>query len=88
MCVCFIRKPRCGKTGRKGAQCVAQCILDTSQVYKNNDEARGNLDIRRDGSREGEVVLRVGESAGATEGVLRHMHPLGDSARRRLRGGV
>ena len=37
--------------------------------------------------RVGEVVLRVGGNAVASEGVLRHVHPLGDSPRRGLADG-
>ena len=37
--------------------------------------------------RVGEVVLRVGGNAVASEGVLRHVHPLGDSPRRCLADG-
>jgi len=44
-----------------------------------NDEALGSFGTRRDGGREGLVVLHVGGNAVATEGVLRHLHPLGNS---------
>ena len=37
--------------------------------------------------RVGEVVLHVGGNAVASEGVLRHVHPLGDSPRRCLADG-
>jgi len=47
-------------------------------------EALGSQDTRRDGGREGEVVLHGGGNAAATKGVLRHLHPLGDSPRRSL----
>ena len=39
------------------------------------------------GGRVGEVVLHVGGNAVASEGVLRHVHPLGDSPRRCLADG-
>jgi len=52
----------------------AGCKLPT-KTTSTNDEALGNLGTRRDGGREGEVVLRVGGSAVATEGVLRTMSP-------------
>ena len=39
------------------------------------------------GGRVGEVVLHVGGNAVAAEGVLRHVHPLGDSPRRCLADG-
>jgi len=45
------------------------------------------LDARRDGGREGEVVLHGGGGAAATQGELRHLHPLGDSPRRSLIAG-
>ena len=37
--------------------------------------------------RVGEVVRHVGGNAVASEGVLRHVHPLGDSPRRCLADG-
>ena len=39
------------------------------------------------GGRVGEVVLHVGGNAVASEGVLRHVHPLGDSPRHCLADG-
>ena len=47
-----------------------------------NDGGLENLDTRRDSGREGEIVLHVGGSAVAPEGLVRHVHPLGDSTRR------
>ena len=46
-----------------------------------------NLDTRRDCGRIGKIVLHGGGSAVAPEGVLRHVHPLGDSQRRCLADG-
>jgi len=42
------------------------------------------LDTRRDGGREGKVVLRVWGRAVSTKGVLRNLNPLGDSPHRSL----
>ena len=36
--------------------------LDTDQTTSTNEEALRSLETRRDGGREGEVVLRVGRS--------------------------
>jgi hypothetical protein len=58
-------------------------MLDTNKTTSTNDEeALRSLGTRRDGGREGEVVLHVRGSAMATDGVLRHVHPLGNSTRR------
>ena len=53
-----------------------------SQTKLTNDGGLKNLDTRGDSGRVGEIVLHVGGSAVAPEGVLRHMHPLGNSPRR------
>ena len=53
-----------------------------SQTTLTNDGGLKNLDTRGDGGRIGEIVLHVGGNAVAAEGVLRHVHPLGDSPRR------
>ena len=58
-----------------------------SQTTLANDGGLKNLDTRRDGGRIGKIVLHVGGSAVAPEGVLRHVHPLGDSPRRCLADG-
>ena len=58
-----------------------------SQTTLTNDGGLKNLDTRGDGSRIGEIVLHVGGNAVAPEGVLRHVHPLGDSPRRCLADG-
>ena len=52
-----------------------------------NDGGLKNLDTRGDGGRIGEIVLHVGGNAVAPEGVLRHVHPLGDSPRLCLSDG-
>ena len=55
-----------------------------SQTTLTNDGGLKNLDPRGDGGRIGEIVLHIGGSAVAPEGVLRQVHPLGDSPRRCL----
>jgi len=57
------------------------------QTTLTNDGGLKNLDTRGDGGRIGEIVLHIGGSAVAPEGVLRHVHPLGDSPRRCLADG-
>ena len=50
-------------------------------------EALGSQDTRRDGGREGEVVLHGGGNAVAAKGVLGDLNPLGDSPCRILADG-
>ena len=57
------------------------------QTTLPNNGGLKNLDTRGDGGRIGEIVLHIGGSAVAPEGVLRQVHPLGDSPRRCLADG-
>jgi len=57
---------------------------DNTDTTSTNDGGLWNLGTRREGGRKGEVVPRLKGSAAATEGVLRHLHPLGDSPRSSL----
>ena len=58
-----------------------------SQTTLTNEGGLKNSDTRRDGGRIGKIVLHIGGSAVAPEGVLRHVHPLGDNPRRWLADG-
>ncbi len=67
-----------GKRPREG-----QSVCKTpSKTTITNHGGLKNFDTPRDGGQEGEIVLRVWGSAVAPEGVLHHVHPLGDSPRR------
>jgi len=57
-----------------------------SQTTLTNDGGLKNLDTRRDGGRIGKIVLHVGGSAVAPEGVLRHVHPLGPATACKMTG--
>jgi hypothetical protein len=64
---------------------VSQCILSPSNTISSSDGGLTILHIRRrDGGREGEVVLYRGGDAAAAKVVLRDLDPLGDSPCRSL----
>jgi len=70
-----------GKQPRKGHS-VYSTLTNTAST---SDGGLRTLEKRkRDGDREGEVVLHGGGNTAAAKGVLFHLHPLGDSPCRNL----
>ena len=62
---------------------MARCILDTKTKLKH----ASSPEPFRDPSRIQEVVLGMGAGAGATQGVLGHLHTLGNRTRRSVADG-